>query len=165
LPYGVFELHKETSANPDLIFDNVSSNVFNYTDVNTSPDTVYAYWITVPLNVCDTSRAASAKTNSNIVRRDIITIPGMKPINKGLSIFDIIPNPNNGSFMLSLKHDFKNQISVDIISSMGTTVWSNTLPSGKEKLIVDLPQLNQGVYLIQVTENNKKQYKKMIVNK
>jgi hypothetical protein len=164
LPFGIFELHKETSTNSDTIFDNVSSNVFSYTDVNTSP-TVLAYWITVPLDdACDTLRAANVKTNSNVVRRDVFA-DGIKQIASGLSSFDILPNPNNGNFMLSLKNNFKNQIDIDIISILGSTVWSSKIPAGKQQLKVDLPELVQGVYLVQITENNKKHYKKMVINK
>jgi hypothetical protein len=166
LPFGIFELHKETSTNPDTIFDNVSSNVFSYTDVNTSP-TVLAYWITVPLNSnCDTSRAANANTSSNIIRRDVFGGDvGFKNVSTGLSSFDIIPNPNNGNFALSIKNDFKNQVEIDIISVVGSTVWNSILPVGKQQLKIDIPALDQGVYLIQLTENNKKHYKKMIINK
>ena len=164
LPFGIFELHKKTLTNQDTIFDNVSSNVFSYTDVNANAnDDSLAYWITVPLDdACDTIRAASIKSRSNIVRRDIV---GLEKISKGLNSFDIIPNPNNGNFMLSIKNDFKNQIQIDIISVVGTTVWSSILPAGKQQLKVDLPELGQGVYLIQVTESNKKHYKKMVINK
>jgi hypothetical protein len=164
LPFGVFELHKETTTNPDLIFHNASSNTFIFTDVNTAPDPVLAYWITVPLDdACDTLRAANVKTNSNVVRRDVFA-DGTKELSKSVSMFEIIPNPNNGNFVLALKNDFKNEGSVDIISAVGTTVWSSKL-TAKDNLKIDLPELNQGVYLILLTENGKKHYKKMIINK
>jgi hypothetical protein len=79
-------------------------------------------------------------------------------------MFDIIPNPNNGNFVLALKNNFKNEGSVDIISAVGTTVWSSKL-TAKDNIKIDLPELNQGVYLILLTENGKKHYKKMIINK
>jgi hypothetical protein len=166
LPFGVFELHKETSTNTDTIFQNVSSNGFVFTDVNTSP-TVLAYWITVPLDdACDTLRAASIKSSSNIIRRDVFGGDvGFASASKGLTSFDILPNPNNGNFVLHFKNNFKNQIDIQIISTVGSTVWSNAVSANKQQLNVELPELNQGVYLIQVTENNIKHYKKMIINK
>lgn len=167
LPFGVFELHKETSTNPDLIFGNYSSNTISVNDANTSPDSVIAYWVTVPLSdICDTSRAVNGNSTSNIVRRDVFG--GTEGINKnseGLSIFEIIPNPNNGTFVLSFKNDFKNNVEIDIISSLGATIWSNKLLGNKENLKVELPDLSQGVYLVQVKEKNRKHYKKMIINK
>ena len=66
--------------------------------------------------------------------------------------------------LFSLKNNFKNEGSVDIISAVGTTVWSSKL-TAKDNIKIDLPQLNQGVYLILLTENGKKHYKKMIINK
>lgn len=165
LPVGVFELHKKTVSSPDIIFNNVSSNTFSTTDNNTSPDTVLAYWVTVPLDdACDTLRAASIRTRSNIVKRDIIG--GFKEVTSAPGfIFDIIPNPNQGNFRLSFKNDFKSELSIDIYTSIGNTVWSSKYHAGKEALKIDLPELTQGVYLIQVTESNKKYYKKMIINK
>jgi hypothetical protein len=165
LPVGVFELHKKTLSNPDIIFNNVSSNIFNFTDNNTSPDSVLAYWVTVPLDdACDTLRAASIRTRSNIVKRDLPT--KLKELSVPSSFaFDIIPNPNNGNFRLTFRNDFKNQIDVDIYSSMGNNVWNSKLLGGKENLKLDLPELTDGVYLIQVTENQRKYYKKMIINK
>lgn len=166
LPVGVFELHKETTSNPDIIFDNVSSNVLSYQDANTGPDTILSYWITVPLDdACDTLRAASIKSRSNNVKRNLPDIPGFADKSASLNKFDIIPNPNNGNFILSLNNNFKNQVDVDIISVVGETVWSSKLLPGKDKITVDLPELKQGVYLIQFTENNTKHYKKMIINK
>jgi hypothetical protein len=166
LPFGIFELHKKTLTNQDTIFDNVSSNVFSYTDVNANAnDDSLAYWITVPLDdACDTIRAASFKSRSNTVRRDNI-FDGIERHSLSLSSFEIIPNPNNGNFTLSIKNDFKNQIEIDIISVVGTKVWSSILTAGKQQLKVDLPELGEGVYLIQVTESNKKHYKKMVINK
>ncbi len=166
LPFGVFELHKETTANPDLIFDNVSSNVFNYTDVNTAPDTVLAYWITVPLSAaCDTARA-SIKSNSNKPRRDGIIINAAKTETpKTLKAFDIIPNPNSGNFMIELQNDFSSSVEIDIFTIMGTSVWNSRIASGKNHIKVDVPHLEQGVYMVQLTENNRKHYKKMIINK
>jgi hypothetical protein len=164
LPFGVFELHKETTSNPDIIFDNVSSNVFSYTDVNTGPDTVLSYWITVPLNgACDTIRAANVKSLSNVIKRDIAG--GVKNLLAGQSTFDIIPNPNNGAFILKIENDFRAPIEVNINTVLGASVWNNKIPAGKNMLTIDLPELPQGVYFVQLTENNKKQYKKMIINK
>lgn len=166
LPFSVFELHKETSSNPDIIFDNVSSNVFSYTDVNTSPDTVFAYWITVPLETCDTTRAASVKCRSNIVRNGGGLIFGLKDKRASDFLsFDIVPNPNNGRFNLMLNKEIKGQAKVEVLNVIGHTVWSTNLLSGKPNVLIDLPNLEQGVYLIQVSENNNLQYQKMIINK
>lgn len=166
LPFNVFELHKETSTNPDIIFDNVSSNIFNYTDVNTGPDTVFAYWITVPLETCDTSRAAIPKCRSNIVRNGGGLAFGIEDI-KGFDFlnFDVLPNPNSGRFNLKLKTENKGQVTVEIINVVGTLVWTSNLSAEKNNLTIDLPNIEQGVYLIQVSEQNKKHYKKMVISK
>ncbi|MCC6252597.1 MAG: T9SS type A sorting domain-containing protein [Bacteroidia bacterium] len=167
LPFGIFELHKRTTANPDIIFDNVSSNIFSYTDVNTAPDTVLAYWIRVPLdNACDTTRASNVKTNSNVILRDNLVVQGMDNIkNNDLKFFDIIPNPNNGRFVLSVNRSVNRPVSVKILSVTGTEVWNTTLIGGKEKLHVEIPHLNQGVYMVQVNDDGNLHYKKMIINR
>jgi hypothetical protein len=74
-------------------------------------------------------------------------------------------NPTRTFLPGELLSIIKNQIEIDIISVVGTKVWSSILPAGKQQLKVDLPELESGVYLIQVTESNKKHYKKMVINK
>ena len=85
----------------------------------------------------------------------------------GLSTPTITYNPTRTFLPGELLFIFKNQIEIDIdiISILGSTVWSSKIPAGKQQLKVDLPELGQGVYLIQVTESNKKHYKKMVINK
>jgi hypothetical protein len=83
----------------------------------------------------------------------------------GLNTPTITYNPTRTFLPGELLFIFKNQIELDIISVVATTVWSSILPVGKQQLKVDLPELGQGVYLIQVTESNKKHYKKMVINK
>ncbi len=167
LPFGVFELHKETTTNPDSIFAIVSSNSFSYPDTTAGQDTALAYWVTVPLTgACDTVRAASIKSNSNTVRRDVFGDVGIKSIMKAPNkSFSIIPNPNRGNFKLLFGSDFGKNVEINILSITGTHVWQGKFSSDRQTLSLDLPDLINGVYLIQVTDNNIKYYKKMVISK
>ena len=167
LPFGVFELHKETTTNPDSIFATVSSNSFSYPDTTAGQDTVLAYWVTVPLTgACDTVRAASIKTNSNTIRRDVFGDVGIKSLsqvpNKSFSVF---PNPNSGNFTLRFGSDFGKNVEINILSITGAQVWQGKFSSERQTLSLDLPDLINGVYLIQVKDNNIKYYKKMVISK
>ena len=76
-----------------------------------------------------------------------------------------MPNPNSGRFNLKLKTENKGQVTVEIINVVGTLVWTSNLSAEKNNLTIDLPNIEQGVYLIQVSEQNKKHYKKMVISK
>ena len=167
LPFGIFELHRQTTSVVDSIFDNVSSNVFSYTDFYTGTDTVIAYWITVPLQgACDTLRAASIKSRSNIIKNGGGIAFGIKDkaISTSLNM-NIIPNPNNGRFILQLSRSFNSTASVGIHTITGTEVWKKDIPPNNNQINIDLPELNQGIYLVRFTENNTNYYRKLIISK
>ena len=77
----------------------------------------------------------------------------------------IIPNPNNGIFSLSLDHLSSATEEIKIFNSVGQIVWSNTNLSGQTKYEIDLSEFNSGLYLVVVTSDNKRETKKIIVNK
>jgi hypothetical protein len=128
---------------------------------------VLAYWVTVPLTgACDTVRAASVKSNSNTIKRDVFGDVGIKSLpqvpNKSFSVF---PNPNSGNFTLRFGSDFGKNVEINILSITGAQVWQGKFSSERQTLSLDLPDLINGVYLIQVKDNNIKYYKKMVISK
>jgi hypothetical protein len=86
----------------------------------------------------------------------------MKAPNKS---FSIIPNPNSGNFKLLFGSDFGKNVEINILSITGAHVWQGKFSSDRQTLSLDLPDLINGVYLIQVTDNNIKYYKKMVISK
>jgi hypothetical protein len=61
--------------------------------------------------------------------------------------------------------DFGKNVEINILSITGAQVWQGKFSSERQTLSLDLPDLINGVYLIQVKDNNIKYYKKMVISK
>jgi hypothetical protein len=84
-------------------------------------------------------------------------------------IFEVnaFPNPNNGSFNISIKSELTEDIYMSIYNQIGAVVWQKQLEklNGKINVFVPLDQAAQGVYQLQVTTSKKVINKKLIINK
>jgi hypothetical protein len=84
-------------------------------------------------------------------------------------IFEVnaFPNPNNGSFNISIKSELTEDIYMSIYNQIGEVVWQKQLEklNGKINVFVPLDQAAQGVYQLQVTTSKKVINKKLIINK
>jgi Zn-dependent metalloprotease len=77
----------------------------------------------------------------------------------------IAPNPNNGIFSLSLNHLTNEKEEIKIFNSVGQIVWSNTNIMAQTKYEIDLSEFSAGLYLVVVSSDNKRETKKIIINK
>ena len=68
--------------------------------------------------------------------------------NTGISIY---PNPNNGSFSVSMK-DFKEDLKMEIYNSIGQKVYNSILNNNKS--IIDLSTQSEGIYFYRVIAAN-----------
>ena len=60
----------------------------------------------------------------------------------------LYPNPNNGSFSISLQLDIKSDININIFDTQGKLVYKSI--SNKPNLDIDLPELSKGLYIVKV---------------
>lgn len=72
----------------------------------------------------------------------------------------IIPNPNNGTFYVSLSNNEEEIIGITIYDAMGRTIYSNNKFNGGE---IVLPLVKQGLFFVTVILNDKKITEKIIV--
>ena len=74
--------------------------------------------------------------------------------------FALYPNPvNNGKFVITSNNGANKQ--VEIYSMIGKQVYSNTVKANET---IDIANLNRGIYLLRVKEDNKVATRKLIVN-
>ncbi len=87
--------------------------------------------------------------------------------NNELFEVNAFPNPNNGSFNISIETGVVEDISLIIYDQVGAVVWKKQLEklNGKTNVFVPLEQAAQGVYQLQVTSNKKVINKRLIINK
>jgi uncharacterized Zn ribbon protein len=100
----------------------------------------YHYRCTITSSCNDTSDSATLTVINNI------------SIEENESIIDLYPNPNNGSFTISIKKDLLGN-SMQIIDKSGRVVKNIRLTSESQEL--DLPELTKGKYQIQIIEKTK----------
>jgi PKD repeat protein len=90
-------------------------------------------------------------------------------IEEGSQLFEVnaFPNPNNGTFNISITTGLVEDINLAIYNQIGELVWFKKLEKthGKNNLFVPLEHAAQGVYLLKVTNSKKVINNRLIINK
>jgi hypothetical protein len=106
--------------------------------------------------------ALGCSSSSNTVPYGVTGIPDVDPSEIGLKV---MPNPNNGRFMLDFTVNKKADLSITIVNAIGQKVFVNRTPGfiGRYAQTVEAGKLSPGVYLLQVQHDNKSYLKKLVV--
>lgn len=114
---------------------------------------VYKTVVTSPMGCSSTS---------NEVTFGVTGIPDVDPSEIGLKV---MPNPNNGRFMLDFTVNKKADLDIIIYNAVGQKVFNSRTPGfiGHYVQPVEAGKLSAGIYLLQVQHDNKSYLKKLIV--
>jgi subtilisin-like proprotein convertase family protein len=78
--------------------------------------------------------------------------------------FALFPNPNNGEFTLKLNSDSSNDIKVNIHDMRGREVYTKSYSnSGAFNQNINLDNVQGGIYLISVSDGNRKSVKRIVI--
>jgi PKD repeat protein len=91
-------------------------------------------------------------------------VVGMSEQHVTHNTFEIFPNPNDGSFFINWNHPEKAVGNVRIVDLLGSVVFQSDLPVGGEgssRIVTD--NLPEGVYFVELTQNEHRVLKKMII--
>lgn len=79
---------------------------------------------------------------------------GLAPVAEDGSVL-IQPNPNNGRFTLSFQNDLKGDVTVEVINSIGQSVYNETVRDleGTYKKEMDLSTMGAGAYYVKLKRN------------
>lgn len=129
--------------------DSVGDWIFFITDINVG-DGNTATWNSVTLTLCEGSIEPVLATN------DLVEVE---------NLFTIFPNPNNGQFMIQLNSTSNNTIKVDVFDLRGRSIYNKFLnsTSGFDQTI-DLGNIQSGMYLVNVTDGNRRSVRKILVD-
>jgi len=106
----------------------------------------------------------SSLTNDNAVGfEEPVCISGTTSLknNTENSSFSIYPNPNNGNFIIEQNTNETNLLQV--FDLMGKLVFSEVIKTSK--VIIDAGNLNEGVYIVSVSTNERKINKRLVITK
>lgn len=80
---------------------------------------------------------------------------------------NVYPNPNNGTFTVELNAQHSGKVNLRLANALGETVYqqNNLNVNGKQKLMLNLPSLNDGAYYFFVENNDFRQAQKIIIQK
>lgn len=106
--------------------------------------------------------ALGCQSNSNEITFGVTGIPNIDPSEIGLKV---MPNPNDGRFMLDFTVSKKADLDITVINAIGQKVYNSRTPGfiGRFAQTVEVGKLAPGVYLLQVQHDHKSYLKKMIV--
>jgi hypothetical protein len=129
------------SATPEEGFDFINWTEYG---IEVSTDTICTFMVT--------------QDRSLIANFDIASgLPDHK-----MELFFISPNPSSGKFMIELDQSLNDPM-IQIYEFSGRKVWEQK--ANKEKLIVELPDVENGVYLVRCLSNGKVFQTKLLINK
>lgn len=78
--------------------------------------------------------------------------------------FSIFPNPNTGEFTVNLNSSSTNDITIDVFDIRGRRIYNNTYSNSADfSEVVRLNNVQSGMYLVTVSDGDKKATKKIVV--
>lgn len=101
---------------------------------------------------------------SNVIAFTVTAIPELQAAEIKLKVS---PNPNNGLFNLSFEVTGKADLSIDLLSSSGQKVFSNTYSNftGKFSKQIRVEQLSSAFYILQIQHNKKTYLQKILIQR
>ncbi len=120
---------------------------------NATVSGIYQSIVTSPLG-CNSS--------SNEITFGVTGIPNIDPSEIGLKV---MPNPNDGRFVLDFTVSKKADLNITIMNAIGQKVFINRTPGfiGRFAQTIEAGKLPSGIYLLQVEHDHKSYLKKLIV--
>ena len=118
------------------------------------------YRITFTLNCSCSDEVSSSETVGSMSARLANPSLGQQ---ESLEKTRIYPNPARDNFTIEIPTDFDGVVQVLLMNANGQTVMSKSLEGGQRTWEVALPNIAEGVYLVQLTSGEYRKTQKLIV--
>ena len=94
-------------------------------------------------------------------------LSAVNPVDNAAIELAVSPNPNNGSFTLRFKAPGRDDLQIDIINSLGQSVYAKSNPafSGQFSEQLNLKSMGAGVYILKLRHGNKTYYNKIMIER
>ena len=163
LDVGTYNIHRYTLARGDEVLTGIADNLTSYTDLAgvlaADPDLYYYIAIDHPNGGCTATKAKDYNTSrSNRTNRSKGTSNDIKVEN--LPEFGLFPNPNNGTFTLTITSTFSDDSYVRILDVEGREIFTKQIT--QKQSIISLGEVESGIYFVQLISDNYSITKKLI---
>ncbi len=170
------ELNVYLSANSSLdISSDILLHTENFSSIVTGSDENLSFDITIPhetdlgnyylffaADADNTIEESNENNNTDHITISVLNAIGIEKIESDNDI-QIIPNPNNGEFILNIKED-KFQADVIMINDiLGNNLFTKKVISENKSIYLDLKHLPSGVYFVQLLSKTKIITKRFII--
>jgi hypothetical protein len=157
--FSTYNIYRGTNAANLALLTSISSNNTSYTDLTPPPGTIYYLIEVVKATACNPSKSTNSisSTISNIANTQ----------GSGISEFDannsiqIMPNPGNGIFTISLQQFPAKDLKIEIYNSLGQIIDKDILNT-KTK-VIDISGFPKGIYFLKVSSGEKYLFRKIIL--
>lgn len=164
--FSQYLIYRETAPGNGILalFDSVPSIQTWYYDTTLTNwgDTLYAYKVGYRvISPCASTRAQNEVCGSNVTGKELLAFDGIKTIT-GTSInWEIIPNPNNGQFVI--QSSTVKRMQMKVYNMLGEEIYSQCLSNGQS--MIDLGALSNGVYMVNMNDGEFASTKRLVVAK
>ncbi len=136
-----------------------ANGAVNYVWNPGGPGTSISVSPTVSTTYTVTGTSAAGCTDSTTFTQNVSACTGLQPLGVWSSEIVVYPNPNNGLFTLEIQNVSTNT-TVSVINLIGQTVIKQEITG--EKTLLDIRELNDGVYFVQLRNNSQNKVVKII---
>jgi photosystem II stability/assembly factor-like uncharacterized protein len=154
-PVATYKIYRGTSPTNLVYFDATSGSNTQYTDNNPPLGDVYYQLEVINPNPCDLINY----TRSNVAKNNQVGIQELK----NTLTFSIYPNPTPGIFTVNAEKKSNAAASLTIYNMLGAIVKTLSLEQNKQE--IDVSDLGNGFYTIEVRSANYSGQQKLIIQK
>ncbi len=157
--YNYFQIWRYSEHNGleiiDTVFKAEDKNYYSYTDKDPS-DTVY-YMIVIELSeACSSIIKAGTHNTIRSNKSKKLKFPANLSDNETVKYLNVYPNPNKGTFRISLESLIRQDIVMNIYDSQGKLIWNYQIKNieGFHEKLLELQDSKPGLYHIQLILND-----------
>ena len=91
----------------------------------------------------------------SLILDSCVSVQSVLSVEQYESQFRILPNPNNGLFILQLKQSAQSASKIEIINTLGELIYADKMQKGESRKEIDLTQHASGIYTCRIIKEEK----------
>jgi hypothetical protein len=158
--FSTYNIYRGTNSLNLSLLNSVASTVTSYTDVTPPSGNMYYLIEALRPTLCNPSLKEGESVTSTVSNIANTAGIGFDEFSDSGTI-QIFPNPGQGIFTIVFSNQKDKIKSLEVLNSLGQTVYTGILTSTMEK--VDLKELSKGIYFIKINSYDSIYFNKIII--